>query len=352
VGAKIGETRGFGSGLGSRVVGSVGVVGKTHVAGEVFDDGIRMSGSIVEEVDAGLGSGRSGAGLLGSNGAEGREHGVVDCSGIVEEDTDNFTDTFDSGLIKGWCFVLCGELDFGPILGRLELVGAVGRSGISVSKAGEGPSNVARHGEFDSAGIIVPVKVEATEFSAGPVDGDLVVFGENGDEVVGILFANILDPKVINNEGKHDGFGGVPEEAGGVAGFDKPSREELADELFVGKVGGLGKAVHSTINADVNKTIVGKGQEVVFVNETLGKGREWNLGKLRAFHLLGGEEVIVNVKGQETGFGRGHNTVEQQFGSVQFSSFGGDLMWVVDAVASGRGADAARFSFERAISYN
>ena len=227
-----------------------------------------------------MGSGRSGAGLLGSNGAKGREHGVVDCSGIVEEHTNNFADTPDGGVIKGWRFVLGGELHFGPVLGRLKLVGAVGRSGISVSKAGKGPSNVARHGEFDSAGIVVPVKVETTEFGAGPVDGDLVVFGENRDQVVGILFANILDPKVIDYEGKHDGPGGVSEEARGVAGFDKTSRKELADELFVGKVGGLGKAVHSTVNADVNKTIVGKGQEVVFINETLRKGREWNLGKL------------------------------------------------------------------------
>jgi hypothetical protein len=76
------------------------------------------------------------------------------------------------------------------------------------------------------------------------------------------------------------GLVGVSEEARCVAGFDKTSRKELADELFVGKVGGLGKAVHSTVNADVNKTIVGKGQEVVFINETLRKGREWNLGKL------------------------------------------------------------------------
>ena len=262
------------------------MVVEAHVAGKIFDDGIRMGGSIVKEVDAGLGRGSSGAGLLGSNGAEGREHGVVDGSGIIEEHTHNLADSFDSGLIEGWRFVLGGELHFGPILGRLKLVGAVGRSGISVSKAGKGPSNVARHGEFDSAGSIVPVKVEAAEFSAGPVDGDLVVFGENRDQVVGILFANILDPKVINNEGKHDGSGGVPEEAGGVAGFNKTSRKELADELFVGKVGGLGKAVHSTINADVNKTIVGKGQEVVFINETLGKGREGNLGELRAYRTI------------------------------------------------------------------
>ena len=45
--AKVSEAGGFGARLGSGVVGSIGVVVEAHVAGKVFDDGVRMGGSIV-----------------------------------------------------------------------------------------------------------------------------------------------------------------------------------------------------------------------------------------------------------------------------------------------------------------
>jgi len=57
---------------------------------------------------------------------------------------------------------------------------------------------------------------------------------EGGDEEVGSGLANILDAKVIDNESKHDWFGGVDKKTGGVAGLDKTSRGELAHELLVG----------------------------------------------------------------------------------------------------------------------
>ena len=257
MGAKVGEAGCFGAGLWGRVVGSIGVVVENHVAGKVFDDGIRVGGGIVQEVNASIGSGGSGAGLLGSNGAEGREHGVVDGTGIVEENTNNFTDTLDSGSVEGWGVVLGGHLHFGSILGSFKFVWAVGGLDVSVGKAGKSSGNIAGHGELNSASNIVPVKVETTELVAGPVDGDVIVFGEHRQEVVSIVLANILDAKVVDNEGKHDGFGGVAEQAGGVSSFNKAGREELAHELFVGKVRGLGQAVHAAVNADVNKTIVG-----------------------------------------------------------------------------------------------
>jgi len=65
--------------------------------------------------------------------------------------------------------------------------------------------------------------VEATELGSGPINGDGVVLAEGGDEEVGSGLADILDAKVINNESKHDGFGGVDEETGGVAALNKTS---------------------------------------------------------------------------------------------------------------------------------
>ena len=51
------------------------------------------------------------------------------------------------------------------------------------------------HGDVASACSIVPVKGESAEEGTGPVNGDGVEFLEGLDEVVGVLFADVLDPK-------------------------------------------------------------------------------------------------------------------------------------------------------------
>ena len=57
------------------------------------------------------------------------------------------------------------------------------------------------HGDVAGACCIVPVNGEYAEEGTGPVDGDGVEFLEGLDEVVGVLFDNVLDPKAINDEG-------------------------------------------------------------------------------------------------------------------------------------------------------
>jgi len=54
------------------------VVVEDYVTCTEFDDALGMSGCIVEQVNAGMGGGFSGAGLLRRNGAEGHGHGVVE----------------------------------------------------------------------------------------------------------------------------------------------------------------------------------------------------------------------------------------------------------------------------------
>ena len=267
-----------------------------HVAGNELDDSIGMGGCIVEQVNAGMGGGVSGAGLLRSNGAQGDEHGVVDGSGIVEEDANNFADPGGCCGVQRRRGVQSGHLDLGSILGKHMFVGAVRGGWISVAKAFQSSGNIAGHGEFDRALGVVPVKVEATELGSGPVNGDGVVLAEGGDEKVGSGLANILDAKVIDNESKHDGFGGVDEEAGGVASLDETSRGEFAHKLLVGQEGGLGKAVHSAVNLDVDKTVAGKRGKIVLVYDALGKGGKWDSSKLSAFHFRGGEKEIFNVR--------------------------------------------------------
>ena len=65
------------------------------------------------------------------------------------------------------------------------------------------------HRDVAGACGIFPVDVEYAEEGTGPVDGDGVEFLEGLDEVVGILLADVFDPKVINDEGENDDLGGL-----------------------------------------------------------------------------------------------------------------------------------------------
>ena len=65
------------------------------------------------------------------------------------------------------------------------------------------------YGDVARACGIVLVNGESAEEGTVPVNGNGVEFLEGLDEVVGVLFADVLDPKVIHNEGENDGLGGV-----------------------------------------------------------------------------------------------------------------------------------------------
>lgn len=67
-----------------------------HVAGMEPEDGVRMSGTVVEEVRDGLGCSLSAFGLGRGNGAEGNEHGGVNGTCVVKESANNFLNAGDS----------------------------------------------------------------------------------------------------------------------------------------------------------------------------------------------------------------------------------------------------------------
>jgi len=125
VGAEPKETSGSGASLGLREVGGICVIVEDHVAGKEFYDSIGMGGCIVKQVNAGMGGGFSGAGLLQSNGAKGHGHGVVDSTGIAEEDTHNLSDPGGCGGVQRGRGVESGHLNLGSTLGKHMFVGAV-----------------------------------------------------------------------------------------------------------------------------------------------------------------------------------------------------------------------------------
>ena len=64
---------------------------------------------------------------------------------------------------------------------------------------------VGEHGEVDFAVFLVPVEIKSEVPTAVPIFGDLVVFLEHRHEMVGVLFANVFDAKIVNTEGETDG---------------------------------------------------------------------------------------------------------------------------------------------------
>ena len=65
------------------------------------------------------------------------------------------------------------------------------------------------HGDVTGVCGVVPVDGESAEEGTSPVDGYGVEFLEGLDEVVGVLFSNVLDTKNVYDEGEKYWFGVV-----------------------------------------------------------------------------------------------------------------------------------------------
>ena len=101
------------------------------------------------------------------------------------------------------------------------------------------------HGYVAGAFGVVLIDGESAEEGTGPVDGDGVEFLEGLYEVVGIIFADVLGPKVINDGGENDGLGVVLLERGGSKNWGKAKVGEVSFDSVVCNVAGLFEARHA-----------------------------------------------------------------------------------------------------------
>ena len=62
---------------------------------------------------------------------------------------------------------------------------------------------------------------------------------EGLDEVVGVLLADILDSKVVNNEGESDGIGGLLPERSSSGNRGESKMGKMSFEPVVGNVAGF-----------------------------------------------------------------------------------------------------------------
>ena len=104
------------------------------------------------------------------------------------------------------------------------------------------------HGYIAGACGIVPVNGESEEEGTGPVDGYGVEFLEGLDEVVGVLLAYVLEPKLINDEGENDGLVGVLPERRDSEHRGEAEMGEVRFELVVGNAAGLLETRHAFLD--------------------------------------------------------------------------------------------------------
>ena len=160
------------------------------------------------------------------------------------------------------------------------------------------------HGEIDSAFLVIPEEMDAAEDLAVAIDGDVIVFGEAGDEVVSVDLANYLDSEVIYDKVEGGGTGDVAEEAWGVASWDVSIVGEVFDELDVCKAPGLGKAIHSGTDFGEDAAVLDEGSKVIFFHDVVWDGPGWDVKIfILAGVIKGGDEVEVGEIEAEKGSG-------------------------------------------------
>jgi hypothetical protein len=248
-------------------VGGVAVDVEDHGTCPIAYLGVRMSGSVVQEMDKGFGGGLGSAFLGGSKNIECVEHSGVDCSAVKRESSDGLLEPVCLLGIHGRCVLNFSHLDLAPVLwGRPLRRGVAMLLWDCVLVLVEGSGHVARHRQVDGAFVVVPLEGNATVELTFPVARRFVVFFESVVQVVGMLFADIFYSEIVDNEREHDGARVVFPQAMGVFGGrismgSKSFLQELASEDA-----GLRQAVHSLLDLNVDKTNVDEWEEVVLVD--------------------------------------------------------------------------------------
>ncbi len=141
-------------------------------------------------------------GLLIPNGAQCSKEFVVHGPGIVEEGANNPLYLRDTSVVKRWDCIDGGarELFFCAIRNFTMLVWRVyrfcwGWMAIAITDI----VDVAGHTCLAGAVSAIPLDVDASKFGTRPIGGDDIGLAECVKEVLGMVFASVLDTEVINN---------------------------------------------------------------------------------------------------------------------------------------------------------
>ena len=123
------------------------------------------------------------------------------------------------------------------------------------------------HGDITGVCGVVPVDGDSSEEGTIPVDGDGVEFLEGLYEVVGVLFSDVLDAKVVYDEGEKYGFGVVFPQRRGSGYRGKTKLSEVSFESVVGNAAGLLEAGHAFSDLEVDPAVGTEHAEAVLFND-------------------------------------------------------------------------------------
>ena len=170
-------------------------------------------------------------------------------------------------------------------------------------------------------GMLATILVEhdsATE-GTGPVDRNGIQFFEGPDEMFGVLFANIFDAKIVDDQQESDVFGKFFPKRGRTSdrGVAKLRKVEL--ETVVSYASVLLQTGHALVDLHVDPPIRDKGAELVLGNDLFGDYGQGHFNTLIPFH---GGIVIENFndQGEEYGGVHRHGAVDEALGCCQTSA--------------------------------
>ena len=132
--------------------------------------------------------------------AQGNEGFVVDDAGVVPDGANELSDAkFAGGIKRRAVRSFCRVLNLGAVIdGSVAARRMLGLAGIGMVKLGAQFGDIVFHREAAGALGVVPDQIDAYIQVALLVDCDLVVFAEGIEEVVGMAFAHVLDPEIVN----------------------------------------------------------------------------------------------------------------------------------------------------------
>ena len=87
--------------------------------------------------------------------------------------------------------------------------------------------------------------------------------------MLGVLAADILNAKIVNDEGKDDGSPAVVPEAWCSRSLVVSVLVEVGCKQIVGQFAGLFKIIDPFLDLEVYPAVAGQGAEVIFVGEFL-----------------------------------------------------------------------------------
>ena len=165
----------------------------------------------------------------------------------------------------------------------------------------KGIFDIAGHAEVTGMIGIVPCEVDATEAFAFPVNVNfLIMVAEALYQMVGMLFADTFDAKVIHDEAEADWVPLVVPKAESVSYGGVTIAAQEVDELLFGEYARLWKAIHATVYFSVDFAFVDDGAKIVKVDDFQQDEVDWDEHIFIVIHRCP-KIIVLDVKAQPMG---------------------------------------------------